>query len=161
MNMNLLKDKTIQQYNKIVTVVNYFVGKILAIYFIYRFLLTLNNYFFSNYDEINITLKANNPILLDKVISLLSYLCTFEINKIYTNIFEQYFSIIVVGIIIITNIRSFLNTILFLYSKLLSKKILNQKLQILLLSYLVALFYINASLFIIFSLPLSYRYNIN
>jgi len=151
-NMNLLKDKTIQQYNRIVTVVNYFVGKILAIYFIYRFLLTLNNYFFSNYDEINITLKANNPILLDKVISLLSYLCTFEINKIYTNIFEQYFSIIVVGIIIITNIRSFLNTILFLYSKLLSKKILNQKLQILLLSYLVALFYINASLFIIFSL---------
>ena len=156
-NINILKDKSIQQYNKIINCAYYFIGKALAFYFIYKFIMTIKNFFFSDYDKINLNLKSNNKLFLDQILITAGSFCNLRINPIYSTFIDQYFSLLLVGIIIISNMRSFLNTVLFLYSKFFSNQRLNQKIQILILSKFIALLYLNASFSLIFSLPLPYR----
>ena len=55
--ISMLKDKSIAKYRKFMDSFNIFTGKILAIYCVYRIIMTLRNYFFSNYQDINVMLR--------------------------------------------------------------------------------------------------------
>ena len=156
--ISMLKDKSIAKYRKFMDSFNIFTFKILAIYCVYRIIMTLRNYFFSNYQDINVMLREEALSILDRMLSLLYKRFAVKVDKIYFILIQQYFSLISVGSIIIINIRSFLNTILFLYSKFFKKIGKMKNFQLLLLSYFVGLFYVTTSIFVIFNLPVSYRY---
>lgn len=160
MKMFLLKEKTIARYRKFIDSFQLFTGKILAIYCVYRIIMTLKNFFFSNYQDINLMLREEALSILDRILSFMYKRFAVKVDKIYFILIQQYFSLISVGSIIILNIRSFLNTIWFLYSKFFKNLEPMKDVQLLLLSYFVGLFYVTTSIFVVFNLPLSYRYNI-
>jgi hypothetical protein len=160
MSVSMLKERTIAKYRKFIDSFQLFTGKLLAIYCVYRIVMTLRNYFFSNYQDINVMLREEALSILDRILSFVYRRFAVKVDKIYFILIQQYFSLISVGSIIIINIRSFLNTILFLYSKFFKNIGQMKNLQLLLLSYFVGLFYVTTSIFVIFNLPVSYRYYI-
>jgi hypothetical protein len=159
----MLKDKTVSVgYNflsRIKYCCNSITGQILAIYSIYRIIMTIKNLLFQNYSDINIMLRDQVLNIIDFTLNIVFHILRLDIETIYYTVIEQYFSLIIVGSIIITNIRAFLNTILFIYTKTLKKynTIVNKKVQLIFLSYFVGLFYVTSSIFLIFNLPITYR----
>lgn len=159
-NIYQLRIFTLRQnlYNYFNWVLFYFFGKILGIYSAYKVLITTKNYFLSNYSEINDMLKDELINIIDKILSVSFYILTFENDSLLYTIIEQYFSLVVVGSILIVNIRSFLNTIHFLYTRAISKiDFNNNALETSFMTYCVGMFYITSSILIIFSLPKTYR----
>ena len=138
----------------------YFFGKILAFYSIYKILITLKNYFLSNYSEINIMLKNEVINIIDKMLSVGFFILKFDNESLIYNLLEQYFSLILLGSLLLVNMRSFLNTIHFLYTRAIYKISFNKQVEVLFMSYFIGMFYISACVFVIFSLPLRYRTNL-
>jgi hypothetical protein len=163
MQVKLIKDKTILIRNNFISGIKYFfqviTGKILAIYCIYRIVMTVKNLLFQNYSDINVMLREELLNIIDFSLNVLFKLLKVDLETIYYTVIEQYFSLLIVGSVIIVNIRSFLNTILFIYTKTIKNynKKLNKKVQLLFLSYFVGLFYVTSSIFLIFNLPITYR----
>jgi hypothetical protein len=163
MQVKLVKEKTISFRNNFISGVKYFfqviTGKILAFYCIYRIVMTIKNLLFQNYSDINVMLKEELLNIIDFSLNIVFSLLKVDVETIYYTVIEQYFSLLIVGSIIIVNIRSFLNTILFIYTKTLKNynTKLNKKAQSLFLSYFVGLFYVTSSIFLIFNLPITYR----
>jgi hypothetical protein len=164
MQIKLLRDKTIYyRENFISDILNFYkilyniYGKILAVYCIYRILMTLRSLIFFNYSKINTELRQE--MSLDVILNFIFALLKVDVDNLYYTVIEQYFSLIIVGQIIITNIRGFLNTIFFIYTKTIKNynKKVSQKVQLLFLSYFVGLFYVASSIFLIFNLPITYR----
>ena len=163
MQVKLIKEKTILFRNNFISSLKYFfhiiTGKILAVYCIYRIIMTIKNLLFQNYSDINVMLREELLNIIDVSLNILFYLLKWDVETIYYTVIEQYFSLLIVGTIIIVNIRSFLNTILFIYTKTLKKynTKVNKNVQLLFLSYFVGLFYVTSSIFLIFNLPITYR----
>ena len=163
MQVKLLKEKTILFRDNFISGIVYFyrvvIGKILAFYCIYRIVMTIRSLLFANYSDINVMLREELLNMIDFTLNILFTLLKVDVETIYYTVIEQYFSLIIVGQIIIVNIRSFLNTILFIYTKTLKNynTKLNKKVQLLFLSYFVGLFYVTSSIFLIFNLPITYR----
>lgn len=163
MQVKLIKEKTILFRNNFISSVKYFfhiiTGKILAVYCIYRIIMTIKNLLFQNYSDINVMLREELLNIIDVSLNIVFYLLKWDVETIYYTVIEQYFSLLIVGTIIIVNIRSFLNTILFIYTKTLKKynSKVNKNVQSLCLSYFVGLFYVTSSIFLIFNLPITYR----
>jgi len=163
MQIRMIKDKTILFRNKFISRINflftYISGKTLAFYCIYRMIMTIKNLLFLNYSDINVMLKEEVLNIIDFLINLIFKLLNLDVETIYYTVIEQYFSLMIVGLIIIINIRSFLNTILFIYTKTLKKydTKINRQLQMVFLGYFVGLFYVTSSIFLIFNLPITYR----
>lgn len=163
MQIRLIKAKTILFRNKFISrlsyLFTYITGKILAFYCIYRIIMTIKNLLFLNYSDINVMLREEVLNVIDFFINIIFKLFNLDVETIYYTVLEQYFSLTIVGLIIIINIRSFLNTILFIYTKTLKKyeSKTNRKLQMVFLSYFVGLFYVTSSIFLIFNLPITYR----
>jgi hypothetical protein len=159
----LIKEKTIIFGNNVISRINFFINKttvqILAIYCTYRIIITIKNLLFQNYNDINIMLKDQVLNFIDFSLNIVFKVMNLEIETIYYTVIEQYFSLFIVGIIIITNIRSFLLTILFIYTKTIKKcsSIISKKIQLIFLSYFVGVFYVTSSIFLIFNLPITYR----
>ena len=97
--------------------------------------------------------------IIDFSLSIFLKVMNLKFKEFYYTVIEQYFSLMIVGSIIIVNIRSFLNTIWFIYQKIFKdyEKEENKHIQMLTLSYFVGLFYICSSIFLIFNLPITYR----
>jgi hypothetical protein len=163
MQVKLIKEKTILFRDNFISSIKYFfhiiTGKILAFYCIYRIIMTIKNLLFQNYSDINVMLKEELLNIIDVSLNIVFYLLKWDVETIYYTFIEQYFSLLIVGTIIIVNIRSFLNTILFIYTKTLKKynTKVNKNVQLLFLSYFVGLFYVTSSIFLIFNLPITYR----
>jgi hypothetical protein len=163
MQFKMLKDKTMTAGNNFLSRVHYccnrITGQILAIYSIYRIIMTCKNLLFQNYSDINIMLRDQVLNIIDLSLSIVFHILKLDVETIYYTVIEQYFSLIIVGSIIITNIRAFLNTILFIYTKTLKRynTMINKKVQLIFLSYFVGLFYVTSSIFLIFNLPITYR----
>jgi len=163
MQVKLIKEKTILFRDNFISSIKYFfhiiTGKILAVYCIYRIIMTIKNLLFQNYSDINVMLKEELLNIIDVSLNIVFYLLKWDVETIYYTFIEQYFSLLIVGTIIIVNIRSFLNTILFIYTKTLKKynTKVNKNVQLLFLSYFVGLFYVTSSIFLIFNLPITYR----
>jgi hypothetical protein len=163
MQFKMLKEKTVIVGYNFISRLKYFcnnlTGQILAVYSIYRIIMTVKNLLFQNYSDINIMLRDQVLNIIDFTLSIVFHILRLDIETIYYTVIEQYFSLIIVGSIIITNIRAFLNTILFIYTKTLKKynTIINKKVQLIFLSYFVGLFYVTSSIFLIFNLPITYR----
>jgi len=163
MQVKLIREKTILFRNNFISSLKYFfhiiTGKILAVYCIYRIVMTIKNLLFQNYSDINVMLREELLNIIDVSLNILFYLLKWDVETIYYTVIEQYFSLLIVGTIIIVNIRSFLNTILFIYTKTLKKynTKVNKNVQLLFLSYFVGLFYVTSSIFLIFNLPITYR----
>ena len=135
-----------------------FFGKIFVLYSIYIILITLKNYFLSNYSDINIMLKDELINIIDKMLSIGFFILRYEHNNLLYNILEQYFSLLIVGIMYIISMRSFLNTIYFLYTRAFSKiESLNNQVETLFMSYFIGMFYYQTCIFVVFSLPKTYR----
>lgn len=165
MQIKLVKEKTILFRNNFVSVARYIfhtiTGKILASYCIYRIVMTVKNLLFQNYSDINVMLREELLNIVDFSLNVVFALLKVDVETIYYTVIEQYFGLLIVGSIIIVNIRSFLNTILFIYTKTIKNynTKLNKKVQLLFLSYFVGLFYVTSSIFLIFNLPITYRYD--
>jgi hypothetical protein len=163
MQVKLIKEKTILFKNNFISKIKYFSqtisGQILAVYSIYRMIMTIKNLLFQKYSDINVMLKEELVNVVDLCLKITFNILKLDVETIYYTVIEQYFSLLIVGTIIITNIRSFLNTILFIYTKTLKKygAKVNKNVQHLFLSYCVALFYVTSSIFLIFNLPITYR----
>jgi len=163
MQIRLIKDKTILFRNKFISrlsyLFTYITGKALAFYCIYRIIMTIKNLLFLNYSDINVMLREEVLNIIDFFIHIIFNLLNLDVETIYYTVLEQYFSLTIVGLIIIINIRSFLNTILFIYTKTLKKydSKTNRKQQMVILAYFVGLFYVTSSIFLIFNLPITYR----
>lgn len=163
MQVRLIKDKTILFRNRFISRISYLfhyiTGKTLAFYCIYRIIMTIKNLLFMNYSDINVMLKEEVLNIIDLLINIIFKLLNLDVETIYYTVIEQYFSLLIVGTIIIINIRSFLNTILFIYTKILKKYDTknNRDIQMVFLSYFIGLFYVTSSIFLIFNLPITYR----
>lgn len=161
--LKLLKEKTVNMKNNVISKVSYIfrliTEQILAIYSVYRILMTVKNLLFQNYGDINVMLREEILNVIDLVISVIFHILKLDVETIYYTVIEQYFSLVLVGSIIIVNMRAFLNTILFIYTKTLKRygNAVNKNVQLLFLSYFVGLFYVTSSIFLIFSLPITYR----
>jgi len=141
--------------------------KLLGVYSFYKIVITIKNLIFSDYDDINNMLKFEVHSIIDRVLRYIfeKFHVNFNNNnsqnnnKILYAIIEQYFSLLIVGSIILVNMRSFLNLILFIYTMSFKnfKARVSELLQVLTLSYVVGLFYVCSSIFLIFSLPITYR----
>lgn len=166
MQVKLIKQKTLLFRNNFISGIKYFFttisGQILAVYCIYRIVMTIKNLLFQKYSDINVMLREELLNIVDFMIDIIFSLLNLDVETVYHTVIEQYFSLLIVGSIIIINIRSFLNTILFIYTKTFKKynTRANKKVQLLFLSYCVGLFYITSSIFLIFNLPITYRYYI-
>ncbi len=164
MQVKLLKDKTMQFSGNFISKIKFtfqrISGQILAIYCIYRIVMTLKNLLFQNYSDINIMLRDQVLNIIDFSLNIVFHILKLDVETIYYTVIEQYFSLLIVGCIIIVNIRSFLLTILFIYTKTLKRYsgVINKKVQSIFLSYFVGLFYVTSSIFLIFNLPITYRY---
>lgn len=164
MQMKLISSKTILFRNRFISRVSYFftyvTGKILAFYCIYRIIMTVKNLLFQNYSDINVMLREEVVNIIDFFITIIFKILNLDVETIYYTVIEQYFSLTIVGTIIIINIRSFLNTILFIYTITLKKynSQIDRNLTMVSLSYFVGLFYVTSSIFLIFNLPITYRY---
>ena len=137
-----------------------FFGRVLAFYSLYRILNTAKNLLFSDYNNINLTLREDALNIVDWVVMAIAFIFRLQFTEVYYTVVEQYFSLLIVSIVILTNLRSFLIMLQFIYLKLTKvfKKIkLSKTLQILFLTYLCCLFYITSTLFLISNLPLKYR----
>lgn len=138
-------------------------GKMLALYSIYRIINTIRTLIFGDYNNVNIMLKEDVFNIIDLLIRLIINIFQTSINEMYLTLIEQYFSLMLVGSIIIINVRSFLKSIEFIYFKTL-KHLENVKsfsnIYDLFLAYLVALFYITSAFFLINNLPISSRTNV-
>eukprot|EP00340_Litonotus_pictus_P008674 CAMPEP_0170532700 /NCGR_PEP_ID=MMETSP0209-20121228/74673_1 /TAXON_ID=665100 ORGANISM="Litonotus pictus, Strain P1" /NCGR_SAMPLE_ID=MMETSP0209 /ASSEMBLY_ACC=CAM_ASM_000301 /LENGTH=313 /DNA_ID=CAMNT_0010829205 /DNA_START=599 /DNA_END=1540 /DNA_ORIENTATION=- len=135
-------------------------GIVLSVYSIYRILNTLRNLLFSDYNNVNLMLREDMLSIIDWIIRVCSLLFKTDISEIYLTVVEQYFSLLLVGSIIIINMRSFLKSIEFIYFKTLrtfqkSKRLEN--VYSVFLAYFVALFYITSAFFLISNLPITYR----
>ena len=163
MKLKLIKQKTILFKNEIVSRMQYFINtkiyQILALYCIYKIFMTCKNLLFQDYNDINIMLKDRLSNAIDFSLKIILRILNLEVNIINYTIIEQYFSLFILGIIIVTNIRSFLLSILFIYTKIIKKysSVMSKNIQLLFLSYFVGLFYVNSSIFMIFNLPITYR----
>lgn len=136
----------------------YFFGKILGFYSLYKVLMTIKNYFLSDYRDINIMLNEEMINIIDKLLNLSYAILRFDHESLVYNILEQYFSLLLVGILLLVNMRSFLNTIHFLYTRAIKKfYATNTYLETLLMTYFLGMFYATSCFFIIFSLPKTYR----
>ena len=170
--IKMLKDKSIMQfqiilesiksYNIFYTLfftVQFFCGKILAVYCVYRIVMTIKNLLFTNYNDINVMLREELLNIIDFSLKFALNLLDLELQKVYLTVIEQYFSLLTVGSIIIVNIRSFLNTILFIYTKTMKEynTQMDKKTQLVFLTYFVGLFYVCSSIFLIFNVPKTYR----
>lgn len=138
-------------------IIYFLLGKIMAYYSIYRILITIKNLFLSNYSEINLMFKEEVLTIIDKLVGVFFIFLNFDIENLFYSLLEQYFSIIVVGVMLIVNMRGFLNTIHFLYTRAINKISINRNFEVLFMSYFIGMFYMSAIIFIIFSLPLTYR----
>jgi hypothetical protein len=163
MQMKLISSKTILFTNRSISRINYLFtyisGKILAFYSIYRIIMTIKNLVFLNYSDINVMLREEVLNIIDFFITIIFKILNLDVETIYYTVIEQYFSLTIVGLIIIVNIRSFLNTILFIYTITLKKynSQIDRNLTMVSLSYFVGLFYVTSSIFLIFNLPITYR----
>lgn len=138
----------------------YFFGKILGFYSLYKLLMTMKNYFLSDYKDINIMLNQEMINIIDKLLNLSYAILRYDHESLVYNILEQYFSLLLVGILLLVNMRSFLNTIHFLYTRAIKKfYATNTYLETLLMTYFLGMFYATSCFFIIFSLPKTYRYD--
>ena len=135
----------------------YLIGKILGFHSVYKVLMTCKNFFLSNYSEINIMLKDELLSIIDNILSLSFYILKFEHDSLIYTFLEQYFSLIIVGTILLVNMRSFLNTIHFLYMRAFTKHESRYSLESCYMSYCVGMLYITSMVLIIFSLPKTYR----
>ena len=144
---------------KIRYILQIFFGKILGIYCVYKIIFTFKNLIFTDYNNINIMLREELLNIIDFSLSIFLKVMNLKFKEFYYTVIEQYFSLMIVGSIIIVNIRSFLNTIWFIYQKIFKdyEKEENKHIQMLTLSYFVGLFYICSSIFLIFNLPITYR----
>lgn len=163
MQIRMIRDKTILFRNRFISRISYLftylTGKTLAFYCIYRIIMTIKNLLFLNYSDINVMLREEVLSIIDFFISIIFKILNLDVETIYYTVIEQYFSLTIVGLIIIINIRSFLNTILFIYTKTLKKynTKTNRTLQMVFLAYFVGLFYVTSSIFLLFNLPITYR----
>jgi len=172
--IQMLKDKSIMQLQSIlqsfknynffwpaVYTIQFFCGKILAVYCIYRIIMTVKNLLFTNYNDINVMLREELLNIVDWSLKFALNLFDLELQKVYLTVIEQYFSLLTVGSIIIVNIRSMLNTILYLYTKIMKayNTKMDKKVQVVFLAYFVGLFYVCTSIFLIFNVPKTYRYS--
>lgn len=168
--LKIYKDKNIEEYRNLYEsikkgfkeyfhwVVFYICGKILGFYSLYKIVMTCKNYFLSNYSDINTMLKEELINIIDKLLGIGFYILKLDNESLLYNMLEQHFSLFIVGTIIFVNMRSFLNTIYFLYTTAIKKIDSSNKTgQTLLMSYFVGMFYVTSSIFIIFSLPKTYR----
>lgn len=146
-------------FNSLNWLTYYFFGKILGYYSIYKVLITLKNYFLSDYSDINLMLKDELVNIIDKILHICFFILKFEYSFLYT-VIEQYFSLFVVGIMAVVNMRSFLNTIHFLYVRAIKHIDSNVMFETLIMCYLVGMLYLTSSILMIFSLPKTYRTNI-
>jgi hypothetical protein len=140
-------------------IIQIFFGKVLGLYCVYKIIITFKNLLFTDYNGINVMLREELLNIIDFSLSLFLKLMNLKFEEFYYTVIEQYFSLIIVGTIIIVNIRSFLNTIWFIYQKIFKdyEREENKHVQMLTLSYFVGLFYICSSIFLIFNLPKTYR----
>jgi hypothetical protein len=159
----LIKEKTIFFGNNFFSKIKYYLYnlsmRILAIYCIYRIIMTVKNLLFQRYSDINIMLRDEIVNVIDFSLNIVFHILNLDVGTVYYTVIEQYFSFFIVGIIIITNIRSFLNTILFIYSHTIKryKGVVSKKIEMLFLAYFVGLFYVTSCIFLIFNLPITYR----
>jgi hypothetical protein len=163
MQVKMIKEKTMMLRENFISSIKYLIqtvsGQILAVYCIYRIIMTSKNLMFQKYSDINVMLREEVLNIIDFSLNIVFHILKLDVETIYYTVIEQYFSLLIVGIIILTNIRSFLNTILFIYQKTLKKYSakIHKKVQLLFLSYVVGLFYVTSSIFLIFNLPITYR----
>lgn len=158
--MRALKQKTINFKNKCLSKYFDISGKLLGVYCIYRIVMTSKNYLFQRYSDINVMLREELLNIVDWTLDISFRILKWDVEEIIYTVIEQYFSLFIVGTIIIVNVRSFLNTIRFIYMWVFKKSNtrINKKVQLLFLSYFVGLFYVTSSIFLIFNLPITYRY---
>jgi len=132
--------------------------KILGIYSLYRIIMTIKNLVYSDYNDINNMLKYEVQNVIDVILRYVFQVFQLNLSNILYTVIEQYFSLLIVGSIILVNIRSFLNLILFMYTMSFKFRArVSELLQVLMFSYAVGLFYVCSSIFLIFSLPITYR----
>ena len=132
--------------------------KILGIYSLYRIIITIKNLVYSDYNDINNMLKYEVQNVIDVILRYVFQALQLDLSNILYTVIEQYFSLLIVGSIILVNIRSFLNLILFMYTMSFKFRArVSELLQVLTFSYAVGLFYVCSSIFLIFSLPITYR----
>jgi hypothetical protein len=159
----LIKEKTISYGNNFFSQINCYIYnlsmRILAIYCIYRIVITVKNLLFQKYSDINIMLRDEVLNIIDLSLKVVFHILRLDVGTVYYTVIEQYFSFFIVGVIIVTNIRSFLNTILFIYSHTIKrvKGVVSKKIEMLFLAYFVGLFYVTSCIFLIFNLPITYR----
>ncbi len=91
----------------------------------------------SNYSEINDMLKDELINIIDKILGACFYILTLDHESLLYTIIEQYFSLIIVGTILIVNMRSFLNSIHFLYTRAISKIESNNAVETCFMTYFV------------------------
>lgn len=141
-----------------------YAARLLAIYSFYRILNTLRNLLMSDYNNVNLMLRQEMLSIVDGVVYFIAILFRTHFSEIYYTVIEQYFSLIVVGIVIVTNLRSFLILLQFIYlktSKAFSKVNISKGIQMIFLSYLCCLFYVTSSLFLISNLPMKHRNDVS
>ena len=99
--------------------------------------------------------------IIDWALKFVLDILDVELQKVYMTVIEQYFSLLTVGSIIIVNIRSMLNTVLFIYTKTMKQydTKIDRKVVVVFLAYFIGLFYVCSSIFLIFNVPRQYRYN--
>lgn len=137
-----------------------YINIFLSIYSLYKIFNTIKNLLFSDYSNINLTLREDVLNIVDWILDFIGFIFKSHFSEICHTIIEQYFSLFIVSIVILTNLKSFLSMLQFIYKKsikIFSKVKVSSPVKYILLSYLCCLFYLTSTLFLISNLPLRYR----
>lgn len=130
-------------------------AKVVAWYCSYKVLNTFRHLIFSNYSEINLIIDKKLVSIIDLILKQI----VSVIDEQHFEYFEQILALIITVSIILTNMRSFLNTVVYLHQTIfdsLTEKE-NIRIEMVLMAFFVGLFYITSAIFLVMSLPRTYR----